>query len=324
MKAVMLLPNAAGAEIGVREVPRPVPAQGQVLVEVRAAGLNRGELMTRQKLRQGAPQPSGIEFAGLVVELGPGVDSKWMGQRVMGHWRAGQAEYVAADTRLLVPIPERLDWIQAAAWLNVFTTAHDAICTRARLAPGESILINAAGSGIGTAALQIARLVGAGIVIGSTRSSARRERLSRYGMQIGIDASSSTWPQAVQDACGGHGVNVIIDSVGPDVLAGNLECIALEGRLISVGRLGAERGEIDMDLLALKRATLIGVTFRTRTLEERAACVQRCAEDLLPALADGRLEPVLDRIFPMAEIAQAHEYLASNAHLGKVVLQVRP
>lgn len=320
----MLLPRPGGAEVVVQEVPQPAPAPGQALVEVHAAGLNRGELMTRQKLLDGAPQPSGIEFAGRVVELGAGADRAWLGQRVMGHWKAGQAEFVAADTRLLVPVPSRLDWIQAAAWLNVFTTAHDAICTRARLKHGESILINAAGSGIGTAALQIARLMGAGLVMGSTRSSARRERLPRYGMQVGVDASDPTWPQAVKEASGGRGVDVIIDSVGPDVLAGNLECLALEGRLVSVGRLGAERGEIDMDLLALKRASLIGVTFRTRTLEERAACVHRCAEDLLPALADGRIEPVLDRTFAMADIAQAHDYLSSNAHLGKVVLQIRP
>ena len=320
----MLLPRAEGAEIVVQDVPQPVPGQGQVLVQVHAAALNRGELMTRQKLRAGDPQPNGIEFAGVVVELGSGAEPTWLGQRVMGHWRAGQAEYVAVDTRLLVPVPERLDWIQAAAWLNVFTTAHDAIVTRAQLKPGESVLINAAGSGIGTAALQIARLIGARPVLGSTRSAARREKLPRYGMQVGIDASSASWPQAVKDATAGRGVDVIIDSVGPDVLTGNLACIALEGRLVSVGRLGAERGEIDMDSLALKRASLIGVTFRTRTLEERAACVQRCAQDLLPALADGRLVPVLDRTFPMADIAQAHEYLARDAHLGKVVLQVRP
>jgi NADPH2:quinone reductase len=242
----------------------------------------------------------------------------------MGHWRAGQAEYVAVDTRLLVPVPDRLDWVQAAGWLNVFTTAHDALVTNARLQRGESVLVNAAGSGIGTAALQIARLIGATPILGSTRSAERRARLEAYGMQTGIDASDPQWPQAVKQATGGRGVDVILDNVGADVLGGNLACIALGGRLVSVGRLGAEKGEIDMDLLALKRASLIGVTFRTRTLEERAACVQRCAQDLLPALADGRLEPVLDRTFAMAEIEEAHGYMASNAHLGKVVLLVRP
>jgi len=324
MKAVVLLPGPDGADIAVREVPLPVPAAGQVLVQVHAAALNRGELMTRQKLRSGPPQQNGIEFAGVVAELGPGVEAHWQGRRVMGHWRAGQAEYVAVDARLLVPVPERLDWMQAAAWLNVFTTAHDAIVTRAKLRAGESVLINAAGSGIGTAALQIARLIGATPVLGSTRSAARREKLQPFGMQVGIDASTPHWPEAVKEATGGHGVDVVIDSVGPEALAGNLACIALEGRLVSVGRLGAECGEIDMDLLALKRASLIGVTFRTRTLEERAACVQRCADDLLPALTDGRIAPVLDRSFAMDEIAQAHAYLARDSHLGKVVLQVRP
>jgi NADPH:quinone reductase len=324
MKAVMLVPGPDGADITVREVPRPAAERGQVLVAVHAAALNRGELMTRRNLRSGSPQSNGIEFAGEVVELGAGVDPAWLGLRVMGHWRAGQAEFVAVDPRLLVPVPDRLDWVHAGAWLNVFTTAHDALVTRARLQPGESVLVNAAGSGIGTAALQIARLLGANPILGSTRSAQRRAQLGRFGMQVGIDAAAPAWPQAVREATGGRGVNVIIDSVGPDVLAGNLECIALEGRLVSIGRLGAERGEIDMDQLAIKRATLIGVTFRTRTLEERAACVQRCAADLLAALADGRIEPVLDRVFPLEAIRQAHDYLAGDSHLGKVVLQVRP
>jgi NADPH:quinone reductase len=323
MKAVMLVPGPDGADVAVQEVPRPTPEPGQVLVAVHTAALNRGELATRRNLRSGNAQPNGIEFAGEVAELGAGVDPSWLGRRIMGHWRAGQAEFVAVDTRLLVPVPDRLDWIQAGAWLNVFTTAHDALVTRARLQAGESVLINAAGSGIGTAALQIARLLGANPILGSTRSAQRRAQLARFGMQVGIDASSPAWPQAVREATGGRGVNVIIDSVGPDVLAANLDCIALEGRLVSVGRLGNERGEIDMDKLAVKRATLIGVTFRTRTLEERAECVQRCGADLLPALAEGRIEPVLDRVFAMEEIKQAHEYLASDSHLGKVVLRVR-
>lgn len=324
MKAVMLVPGEDGADITVQDVPRPIPEPGQVLVAVHAAALNRGELLTRRNLRSGSAQPSGIEFAGEVAALGAGVDAAWLGRRVMGHWRAGQAEFVSVDTRLLVPVPDRLDWVHAGAWLNVFTTAHDALVTRAHLQPGQSVLINAAGSGIGTAALQIARLLGADPILGSTRSAQRRAQLGRFGMQVGIDAAAPEWPQAVREATGGRGVNVIIDSIGPDVLTANLDCIAFEGRLVSIGRLGSERGEIDMDQLAIKRASLIGVTFRTRTLEERVTCVQRCAADLLPALADGRLEPVVDRVFPLEAIAQAHEYLALDRHLGKVVLQVRP
>lgn len=323
MKAVQFVPGPQGADVVVADVPTPRPGQGEVLVEVHAAALNRGELSTRRNLRSGSPAANGIEFTGKVVEAGPGAESSWIGKRVMGHWRAGQAEYVAVDTRLLVPVPDRLDWVQAAAWLNVFTTAHDAMVTNARLKRGESVLINAAGSGIGTAALQIARLLGAEPILGSTRSAERRAKLGEYGMQVGIDGADPKWPQAVKEATGGRGVDVIVDNVGADVLGGNLSCIALGGRLVSVGRLGADKGEIDMDLLALRRASLIGVTFRTRTLEERAACVQACARDLLPALADGRIAPVLDRTFPMAEIAKAHDYMASNAHLGKVVLLVR-
>lgn len=322
MKAVVFVPRAGGADVEVREVAAPEPAAGEVLVKVRAAGLNRGELAVRKGLVSGNPQPSGIEFAGEVAALGAGASRFKPGDRVMGHWRAGQAQYVAADERLLVPVPQRLSWIEAAAWLNVFTTAHDAIVTNAQLKRGESILVNAASSGIGVAALQIARLLGASPVIGTSRSKAKLQALSAHGLQVGLHVDPHAGAAPVLAATGNKGVDVLIDSVGGRTLQANLESMAVLGRMVSVGRLGGNVGDIDLDLLAYKRVKLIGVTFRTRTKEERIACVQRCAEDLLPALADGRLNPVIHRSFRMEDIKAAHEAMERDEHIGKLVIEI--
>lgn len=320
MRAVLLVPGPDGAIPEVRDIPMPVPGPGEVLVKVRAAGLNRGEIAVRNGLKSGVPQQSGIEFAGEVVGVGEGANLRRPGERVMGHWRAGQAEYVAVDERLLVPAPERLSWVEAGAWLNVFCTAHDAIVTHGRLREGESILVNAASSGIGVAALQIARLLGASPVIGSSRSAAKLDKLKRWGLQVGLAATAP--PEDVKQATGGRGVDLLIDSVGGPVLQRNLESMAVLGRMVSVGRLAANSGAIDLDLLAFKRVQLTGVTFRTRSREERVACVRRCAADLLGPLGEGRLQPVVHRSFPMAEIRAAHEYMERDEHIGKLVLEI--
>jgi len=321
MRAVMFVPRPGGAGVEVQDIPQPVPAAGEVLVRVRAAGLNRGEMVVRKSLTSGAPQQTGIEFAGEIAALGAGAARFKPGDRVMGHWKAGQAEYVAVDERLLVPVPARLSWVEAGAWLNVFCTAHDAIVANAGLKAGESILINAVSSGIGVAALQIARLLGAQPVIGSSRTPAKLDKLRPYGMTAGVVADAGM-TKAVLDATGGKGVDVLIDNVGGTVLGDNLKAMALKGRLVSVGRLGANVGAIDLDYVALRRLRLIGVTFRTRAMEERIECVQRCAADLLGPLADGLVQPVVQRTFRMNEIAAAHECMERDEHIGKLVIEI--
>ena len=220
-----------------------------------------------------------------------------------------------------MPVPARLSWVEAGAWLNVFCTAHDAIVTNAGLKKGESILVNAASSGIGVAALQIARLLGARPVIASSRSPAKLEKLRAYGMTAGIVAGEGG-AKAVAETTGGKGVDVLIDSVGGSALQTNLEAMAVKGRIVSVGRLASNVGEIDLDLLALRRVRLIGVTFRTRSKEERIECVQRCAADLLDALADGRLQPVVQRSFRLDDIVAAHACMERDEHVGKLVIEI--
>ena len=198
---------------------------------------------------------------------------------------------------------------------------NDAIVTNARLKAGESILINAASSGIGVAALQIARLIGAEPVIGSSRSSAKLQQLRQYGMQIGVDAGVGE-AAAIAQATGRKGVDVLIDSVGGPALKNNLESMALSGRIVSVGRLAGNMGELNLDLLAQMRVKLVGVTFRTRSKEERIACVRCCEADLWQALADGALQPVVHRSFRMDDVKAAHEFIETNQHIGKLVIEI--
>jgi len=318
----MFVPSPAGGIAEVRDVPKPVVQAGQVLVRARAAGINRGELGILNGLTKGSPQPTGIEFAGEIEECASDVQGFSPGDRVMGHWRAGQAEYVAADHRVLMRIPQGISWVDAGAFINVFTTAHDAIVSNARLRSGESVLINAASSGIGMAAIQIARLIGAKPVIASSGSAAKLEQLRPLGMDVGIDTAQGNFADAVLKATSDKGVDVIIDSVGASVFSDNMRCMALKGRLVGIGRMGGKMSQIDLDLLALRRLSLIGVTFRTRTDDERAACVQAAARDLLPAFADGRIRPLIDRVLPMSAVREAHARMQSNQHIGKIVLEI--
>jgi NADPH:quinone reductase-like Zn-dependent oxidoreductase len=292
-------------------------------VRVRAAGVNRGELIGRASQRRdnphARPAPSGNEFAGVIVALGEGVQSWTVGARVMGRSAGGHADYIVVPTRALWALPDSLAFPAAAALPNVVVTAHDAIVTNAALTAGESVLITAGSSGVGTAAIQIARLLGATPVIATTRSPDKAAALRALGATEVIDTTLPTWPAAVR-AVTGHGVEVTIDQVGGRLFPGLLQAMALCGRYVSVGRNDGPVSEIDLDLLARNRLRLIGVTFRTRTAEEALQCSERCAADLADAIQRDALRPVLDRVFPLAELPAAHAYMLSNRQFGKIVL----
>ena len=323
MKAVFSVPGESGGRVELREVPRPDPGRGQVRVRVRASAINRGELLALAALKSGTGGIGGVEFAGEVDALGEGVSGWRVGDPVLGHGRSAQAQYVCADVRTVMRKPERLDWVRAAAFPNVFTTAHEAMITHGRLARGEAVLINAASSGIGMAAIQIARWAGAGRIIATSRSADKLERLRPLGLTDAICSDEQgRWIEQVMTVTGGRGVDLVVDSVGASVFEPNLRAMALEDRLIGVGRLGGRDARIDLDFLALRRLQLIGVTFRTRTVEQTVACVQACARDLLAPLGSGELEPVVDSVFPLAAIGQAHQRMLGNQQIGKIVLTV--
>jgi NADPH2:quinone reductase len=327
VKAIVIIPDGKSGTLERREVPEPVPGPREVLIRVKATALNRADLAQR---RGGYPAPrtggdsglviGGLEAAGEVVGLGPEVTGVATGARVMAMCSGGYAEYVTVDYRLALPVPERLSWQEAATVPVAYMTEHDALVTNARLQAGESVLVNAASSGVGVAALQIAKLFGARPIIGTGGSPEKLEALAAFGMERGINYQRENVADAVLAATNGNGVDIVIDHVGAPLLQDHMRCMALKGRLIGVGRLGGRSAEIDLDLLALKRLQLIGVTFRTRTLDERITIAQRCATDILPALADGRLRPLIDRTFPLDEALEAQGYMASNAHMGKIVL----
>jgi NADPH:quinone reductase-like Zn-dependent oxidoreductase len=357
MRAVV----AEAGRIEVRDVPEPVAGPGELLVRVRAAGLNRADLAVvagayvvgrslgslaapgggagRGAEARSRPAPMGGEAAGEVVGVGPGVEAFGLGDRVMAMCRGAFAELVRIDARRALPVPERLSWEEAGACPVTFVTAHDALATAGRVRPGESVLVNAASSGVGVAALQLARLLGAGIVVASSTSAEKLDELRRAGLafdaglvagaadfaETALGATRSPRPIAAEPAGGidaesAGGIDVVVDSVGGAAWADNLAVAALGGRIVSVGRLGGERADVNLDEVARKRVSLVGVTFRTRSPGEAAAVVAAAATDVVPALADGRLRVLVDRTFPLGDAAAAEQYLHTNRHVGKVVL----
>lgn len=322
-RAWWTVPGTDGGVLELRQVDVPSPGHGQVLVRVRAAGVNRGELIGRAAQRRANPQarpaPSGNEFAGVIEALGEGVQGWTVGTRVMGRGAGGHADYIVVPTRALWAIPDTLSFPDAAALPNVVVTAHDAIVTNAALTAGESVLITAGSSGVGTAAIQIARLLGATPVLVTTRSPEKAAALRALGATEVLDTTLPSWPDAVR-ALTEHGVAVTIDQVGGQLFPGLLQVMALCGRYVSVGRNDGPVADLDLDLLARNRLRLIGVTFRTRTAEEALQCSERCAADLAGAIQRGALRPVLDRVFPLAELPAAHAYMLSNRQFGKIVL----
>lgn len=328
MKAMVVHPAEDGGTLRLERVPDPVPDPREVLVRVRATAVNRADLAQRagryrqQAMAKEGPAIAGLECAGEVVSVGSEASRFEPGDRVMGLCGGGYAELVAVDERLLLPVPESLGWPQAAATPLAFVAEHDAIKTNAALRRGESVLIQAAGAAVGLAAVQIARLLGAGRIFGTVGTDDHAEVVRSLGVDVPINYHDESFVELIEHETDGRGVDVVIDHVGGPVLADNLRALAVRGRLVSVGRLGPVVGELDLDLLALKRLRLIGVTFRTRTIEEYGECVRRAGEDLLPALADGRLSPVVDSVHPLERALEAQGRMEANLHLGKIVLSV--
>lgn len=323
MKAAVITGN--GLEI--QDVPKPTPKPNEVLVRVRAAGLNRADLLMAAGMahgRAGGPGTiAGLEWAGEVAEVGSEVKGVKPGDRVMCSGNGGYAEYAVTDYGRVSPVPaNNMSWEQAATLPVALQTMHDAVVTNGRLKAGESVLIQGASSGVGLMALQIAKLKGAKLVIGTSTNEARRAKLKDFGADLALDTKDSTWADQVLKATDGKGVELIVDQVSGPVANGNLKACAILGRIVNVGRLGGMKGEFDFDLHALRRIDYIGVTFRTRSIEEVREIVRKMREDLWPAVEAGRLQLPIDRTFPLDEAAAAQAHMRANAHFGKIVLTV--
>ncbi len=321
MKAVVV--GASGVEV--HEVPKPTPGPTQVLVRVRASGLNRADLIMASGRPHGAHGGAGailgLEFAGEVAEVGTQVSGIKAGDRVMCSGNAGYAEYAVTDYGRVAKIPaNNMTFTQAATLPVALQTMHNAVVTAGRLKKGESILIQGASSGVGLMGLQIAKHMGASLVLGSSTNAARRARLKEFGADVAVDTTDATWPDAVVKATDGKGVDVIVDQVSAPVANGNLKAAKVLGRIVNVGRLGGFTGEFDFDLHAAKRIDYIGVTFRTRSIEEVREINRLMRVDLWDAVESGKLALPIDKTYPLEQAAEALAHMKANEHFGKIVL----
>lgn len=322
MKAIIIT-GAGGPEVlEVREVETPAPTGDQVRVRVRAAGLNRADLLQRAggyAAPPGSPADiPGLEFAGEVDAVGSFVTSWKPGQRVMGiAGGGGQAEYILAHEGVLVEIPENLSFVEAAGIPEVFMTAHDALFTQAGLQMGERVLIHAAGSGVGTAAIQLAHAVGA-TVFGTSRTPSKLERARPLGLHVAL--SDQNFVEEIKRLTNGAGIHVVLDFMGASYMAQNLEVLGAWGRLIFLATLGGAQANVNLGLVMAKRILIRGTTMRTRTLEEKLAVTRRFATQVLPLLANGKVKPIIEQTYQMSEIAEAHRVMGENKNFGKLIV----
>ena len=328
MKAVVITRFGGPEVLELRDLPAPEPARGEVRVRVRATAVNRADLLQRQGSYPAPPDAPpdipGLEFAGEVDAVGETVADLAVGDRVFGLCGGGAyAEAIAVPARTAVKLPEGMSFEDGAAVAEAFITAWDALVTQAHLSAGETVLVQAAGSGVGTAAIQIVRAVGAR-ALGTSRTARKLEQARALGLDEGVvlGAGGGGFADAVLRATGGRGVDVVLELVGGAYLAEDLLCVAPRGRIVLVGVMGGARAELDLRLLLHKRIQLTGTVLRARPLEEKIAAVQQLGRHLVPLFARGALRPIVDRVLPLAEAAAAHAYVASNVGFGKVVLEV--
>jgi putative PIG3 family NAD(P)H quinone oxidoreductase len=327
MKAIVITRTGGPEVLEIRDVPQPDPAGDQVRIRVQACGLNRADLLQCRGMYPappGAPADiPGLEYAGVVDALGPNVVGPLQpGDRVFGIVPGGgQSEYVVTPERMAAVIPPDLDFVQAAAVPEAFITAHDALLTQGHLAPGERVLIHAAASGVGTAAVQIARAMGC-LVMGTSRTPEKLDRIKTLGADHAIDSARTNFAEVVQAKTEGRGANVVIDLVGGSALANNLAALAPKGRLVLVGLLSGSTASLDLNQMLRKRLTIVGTTLRARPIEEKIAATARFAECVIPWIELGVVRPIVDSVFPFDQVQSAHAKLESNQVFGKVVLQL--
>lgn len=320
MRAVVL--GEHGAEIA--QLPKPAPGPGQVLVRVRAACLNRADLLILNGATHGSTGGMGarlgLEWAGEVEALGDGVEGLNVGDRVMGSGGGAFADYLFGFPPALYPVPVGLSFEQAACLPVGLQTIQDAIVTNGKLEPGQSLLVQGASSGMGLMALQVAKLLGAGIVIGTSTNAQRRAALAGFGADLALDTRQADWVDQVLEATNGTGVDLAIDFLAGPLINDTMRAVRLGGRIVNVGRMAGEAGSFDFDLHSLRRITYTGVTFRTRTLAEVMAVIAAARSALLPALKQGKLTMPVDSTFPLEQAAEAFARMAANTHFGKIVL----
>lgn len=323
MKCYWVRHEGNGAILDLRELPIPEPAPGQMLLRVRATSLNRGDLLGAIAFhRAGEGRPAGVDAAGEVYTVGEGVNDFRRGDRVMVRARGCFAEYVLVDPALATPIPPHLSWEQAAAVPISYVTAWEALIQFGRLKVGEWLLVAGVSSGVGVASLQLGKLVGAK-VIGVSGSAAKLEKLRELGLDIGIRARGDDFSAGVLEATSGKGADLAVNLVGGTVFAACQKSLGNFGRLAVVGYVdGIMRTELDLEATHGKRLEIFGISNAPLTPAMRAEATRGFNRDVMPAIADGRIVPVIDRVFPFDQLPMAKAYVESDAQIGKVVVRL--
>jgi NADPH:quinone reductase len=321
MKAAVV--GEHGVEI--RDLPKPEPKPNEVLIRVRASSLNRADLLVASGHQHGAVggvgARLGLECSGEVAAVGSDVKGIKPGDRVLSSAPGGYAEYVVTDQGRVHRIPaNNMTYEQSACLPVALQTMHNAVVTAGRLKRGETLLIQGASSGVGLMGMQIGKLMGASLVMGTSTNAERRAKLKDYGCELALDSSDPAWPEQVKKATGGKGVDLIVDQISASVANQNLEAASILGRIVNVGRLGGMKGEFNFDLHAMKRIDYIGVTFRTRSPEEVREINRLMRADLWPSVEAGTLSLPIYKTFPLDKVADALAMMRANEHFGKIVL----
>ena len=323
MKAAVL--GEKGIEV--RDVPKPAPKANEILIRVRASSLNRADLLVASGIQHGSVgglgARIGLECSGEVEAVGAEVQGIKAGDRVMGSAPGGLAEYAVTDAGRVNRIPgNNMTYEQAACFPVALQTMHNAVVTAGRLKRGETLLIQGASSGVGLMGMQIGKLMGASLVMGTSTNAQRRSRLGECGCDLAIDSGNPKWPDEVKKATGGKGVDLIVDLVSGGVANQNLEAASILGRIVNVGRLGGMHGDFNFDMHAMKRIDYIGVTFRTRTLDEVREINRLLRADLWAAVEAGKLTLPIYKSYKLADVAEALKVMNANQHFGKIVITV--
>lgn len=327
MRAVVLEQYGGPEVLTVRETPDPRPAPDEALVQVAASALNRADILQRQgRYPQPGPKPPveipGLEFAGIVERTGERVTAVQRGDRVMGLLAGGgYAEQVVTHERMLLPVPPEMTLEEAASIPEVFLTAFDALFPQAVCTLGDTVLVHAGGSGVGIAAIQLARAAGARVLC-TLGSAEKAERARALGADLTINYKEQDFASVVLDATGGAGADITLDFVGGPYLDGNLKAAALGGRIVFIGTMGGATAPLNIGVLLTKRLRLFGTTLRSRPLEAKIALSQAFAAHALPLFRSGAIKPVVDSAFVLAEVGAAQEYMTANKNFGKIVLRI--
>lgn len=326
MKAVVIR-EAGGPEVlSIKDVPEPAPAKGEIRVRVKATGVNRADVIQRAGMYPAPPDvPAdvpGLEFAGVVDAIGEAVTEVAVGDRVCGLAGGGTyAELLVVHARTVARIPDAMSFTDAAAIPEAFITAYDAMVLQGKLCAGQTLLVSAVGSGVGTAAVQIARAIGARS-IGTARQQDKLDRAQQLGMDFGLLVTDGKFASRVTTLCEGDGVDVVLELVGGAYVAEDIICTRVNGHILVVGLVAGAKCELNLGMVLRKRLTIKGTTMRMRPLEEKILAGQCLARNIMPLVETGKVQPIIDKVFPLEAAGDAHRYMEKNENFGKIILEI--